>query len=429
MKFKRISLPFGAKLMYVKNKINKSTNVDVSFDAGAAREDIPGLAHFVEHMFFSGTDKLTEQEVKKEYFRFSYANAFTTFQEIRFLGRIFTNELSDYFSTVAMLLTETNFSDKAIENEKKIVIQEINEKKDDFKSIFYNYNLSKIYNHDFINADVIGTEESVKNIKREDIINFVKKHFIANNMEVYICTPLSLKKVKKLVIENLINKLQINNNFTKADLFYFDINNFNFLQSDYKDIKKIYLCINFKINRTIKDLDFYMKEGLLSYIINDISYGLMKKLRLDKSLVYSASYFVSYSKDASIAKIITETNKNNANQIIEAVAEYVNELKEKGFTLEQLNLAKRKLRYAYESRSITPRTLLDKLYEYRKYDKVLDDEYYYNSTMKMTLDEANEMVKEIFNCTNIGCTVYGDINEKNLMNEKKFFKLFKVKNG
>ena len=52
MEFKLINLPFGARLMYVKNKINKTTNVEISFTGGSSEEKIPGLAHFVEHLFF-----------------------------------------------------------------------------------------------------------------------------------------------------------------------------------------------------------------------------------------------------------------------------------------------------------------------------------------------------------------------------------------
>ncbi len=425
MNFKRINLPFGARLMYVKNKTNKSTNVDISFLGGASKEKIPGLAHFVEHMFFSGTDKLSAQEVKKEYFKFSVSNAFTTFKEIRFIGRIFTNELKDFFSTVAMILTESNFSAKAIEEEKKVVLQEINESKDDNKRYFYNLDRSKIYNHDFLNADVIGNEKTVMSIKRQDIVNFVKKYFVANNVDIYICTPLSIKQVKKLVCETLLQKLPKDEKFCKPDPFYFNVTDFNFLQSKYKDIGKTYLCIDFKVNRKRDDVDFYIKEGLISYMINDISYGIMKKLRLDKSLVYSASYYMTYSKNSAISCIVTETDKNNANEIVETVAEYVKELKNKGFSLEQLEQAKRRLRYAYESRNITASMLLNKLYEYRIYDKILDDERNYKLAMSLTLEECNALIDEIFDTNFIACTVYGEIKKKDLISEKKFFNLFK----
>ena len=425
MEFKLINLPFGARLMYVKNKINKTTNVEISFMGGSSEEKIPGLAHFVEHLFFSGTDKLSAQEVKKQYFDFSVANAYTNFRDITFMGRIFTNELEKYLSTVAMLITESTFSPKAIENEKKIVIQEINSSKDDNRTNFYDTDLSKIFDHDMLNENVIGSEKSVKSIKQKDVLDFVNNYFVANNVDVYICTPLSAGKVKKMVIDALLSKLKVTDNFKKPKLFYFNTTDFNYYQSIYKDIGKMYLSIDFKVNHNVYDLDFYVKEKLIRYMINDISYGLMKTLRQDKSLVYYADYNLTYEEDASFVQIITESDKNNANQIIETVAEYVKDLKEKGFLPEQFEKAKRIIRYSHESRTFTPIDFLDKLYEFRKYGKILDSEKIYTQIMSTTLEECNALINDIFDTTNLGCTLYGDVKKKDIMTEKKFFKLFK----
>lgn len=425
MEFKLINLPFGARLMYVKNKINKTTNVEISFMGGSSEEKIPGLAHFVEHLFFSGTDKLSAQEVKKQYFDFSVANAYTNFRDITFMGRIFTNELEKYLSTVAMLITESTFSPKAIENEKKIVIQEINSSKDDNRTNFYDTDLSKIFDRDMLNENVIGSEKSVKSIKQKDVLDFVNNYFVANNVDVYICTPLSAGKVKKMVIDALLSKLKVTDNFKKPKLFYFNTADFNYYQSIYKDIGKMYLSIDFKVNHNVYDLDFYVKEKLIRYMINDISYGLMKTLRQDKSLVYYADYNLTYEEDASFVQIITESDKNNANQIIETVAEYVKDSKEKGFLPEQFEKAKRIIRYSHESRTFTPIDFLDKLYEFRKYGKILDSEKIYTQIMSTTLEECNALINDIFDTTNLGCTLYGDVKKKDIMTEKKFFKLFK----
>lgn len=425
MEFKLINLPFGARLMYVKNKINKTTNVEISFMGGSSEEKIPGLAHFVEHLFFSGTDKLSAQEVKKQYFDFSVANAYTNFRDITFMGRIFTNELEKYLSTVAMLITESTFSPKAIENEKKIVIQEINSSKDDNRTNFYDTDLSKIFDRDMLNENVIGSEKSVKSIKQKDVLDFVNNYFVANNVDVYICTPLSAGKVKKMVIDALLSKLKVADNFKKPKLFYFNTTDFNYYQSIYKDIGKMYLSIDFKVNHNVYDLDFYVKEKLIRYMINDISYGLMKTLRQDKSLVYYADYNLTYEEDASFVQIITESDKNNANQIIETVAEYIKDLKEKGFLPEQFEKAKRIIRYSHESRTFTPIDFLDKLYEFRKYGKILDSEKIYTQIMSTTLEECNALINDIFDTANLGCTLYGDVKKKDIMTEKKFFKLFK----
>lgn len=65
MKYKNFILPHGGKLRYVKNNISKTTSVEIDFYCGARCEKIPGLAHFTEHMFFTGTKDLNKEQVTK----------------------------------------------------------------------------------------------------------------------------------------------------------------------------------------------------------------------------------------------------------------------------------------------------------------------------------------------------------------------------
>ena len=90
MKFKQTTLPHGGKLYYVKNRINESTAVDINFDCGSRFDTIPGLAHFTEHMFFTGTEKYTKEDIAKKYFNFIDVNAGTSTRYINFNGQIFT---------------------------------------------------------------------------------------------------------------------------------------------------------------------------------------------------------------------------------------------------------------------------------------------------------------------------------------------------
>ena len=124
MKYTKIKLPNGGNLCYTKNDISKTTAIEIIFNCGARCDTIPGLAHFTEHMFFTGTDKMSKEEISKKYFDFINVNAFTDFTRIGFEGNVFTNEFEDYVSTVAMLINESTFKQEAVDKEIKVVQQE-----------------------------------------------------------------------------------------------------------------------------------------------------------------------------------------------------------------------------------------------------------------------------------------------------------------
>ena len=123
MKYKRVKLPNGGVLNYVKNNITKTSMVEILFNCGSRGDTIPGLAHFTEHMFFTGTDKLSKEQITKKYFDFISVNAYTGYTEIVFTGNVFTREFEDYISTVSMLITESTFSQEAVDKEIKVVQQ------------------------------------------------------------------------------------------------------------------------------------------------------------------------------------------------------------------------------------------------------------------------------------------------------------------
>ena len=116
----------GLIILYENNNINKSTSIEISFDCGSRCDGkLSGLSHFCEHMFFTGTKTENKAEISKQYFDFIKVNAYTNTKEIFFTGEIFTAELKNYLSMVAKMITESTFSKKAVEDEKKVVIQEI----------------------------------------------------------------------------------------------------------------------------------------------------------------------------------------------------------------------------------------------------------------------------------------------------------------
>lgn len=424
MKYKQIELPHGGKLYYVKNRINESTVLDISFDCGSRCNTISGLAHFTEHMFFTGTKDKTKEEIAKKYFDFIDVNAGTSIRYINFNGQIFTKELADYLSTVAMMITESTFSKENIEKEIPVVQQEIASQKDKFKSLsgwavdYETFGLPEFKDGN------LGTQKSVASIKSEDVKAFVNKYFVANNLEVFITTPLTLGKVKNLVIKNLENKLPIVENFEKMPYFYYDVKNDNFFKVITKDISKSYLYINFKMTRNRWDFDFKRKFGLVLDMLNDYSEGVLNALRLKKSLVYGAGIQDSYYENSSLCCFSTECDKENINEVVKTLSEYLKDLVQNGFTQAQLDKAKRLYEFGEAVKEIRLKKLTGKLYQFKYYNKIIKEKEAKKVIKSTTLEEVNTLFKEVFENPTVSLLVYGNANKNELLTKKEFNKMF-----
>ena len=425
MKYKRIKLPHGATLCYVKNDISKTSSVEILFDCGSRCESIPGLAHFTEHMFFTGTDKFSKEQITKKYFDFINVNAFTNYMGIAFTGNVFTREFKDYLSTVAELITESTFTQEAVDKEVKVVQQEIARYKDKFNRHAYAHNMYNLTKSKIISDDVLGTEESVATIKSKDVKDYVKKYFIADNMEVYVSSPLSFGKVKKLVVANLESKLSRDKKFKKLPNFIFNIENDNFVALKNKDLDKCYIRLNFVNNRTFLDFEFKSKYKLVSSIINDFSEGVMKDLRLHKSLVYGGGFDYEFTDKYSLVTFGTECDKDNVNEVVSTLAEYIQKVGKEGFTQEQLDKAKRKFEFKEDSKEPRVSKDLNKLYNFKYYDRIIEKKWLKKLIVESTLEEVNACFKEVFfNNPRVSLSVYGDIDKKQLITKAKLNKMF-----
>lgn len=426
MRFKQTNLPHGGKLYYVKNTVNESTAVDINFDCGSRFDTIAGLAHFTEHMFFTGTKTLTKEDIAKKYFDFIDVNAGTSTRYISFNGQVFTKEFADYLKTVAMMITESTFSEDNVKHEIPVVQQEIARGKDKYKTISMWENDYLVFGNIEFKNTTLGSQKSVATIKSEDVKKYVEKHFVANNLEVFVTSPYSLGKVKKLVIKNLENKLPVADNFEKPPYFYYNVKNENFHKIETKDINKSYIYINFSMKRNRWDFDFKRKFGLVMDMLNDYSEGVLNALRLKKSLVYGAGIQDAYFEENGLTTFSTECDKENVNEVIKTLANYLNDLVKNGFTQERLDKAKRLYEYGEATKEIRLKKLTGRLYQFKYYGKILKVKDAKKAIKSATLEEVNAMFREVFENPTVSLFVYGDATKDEVIDKKEFNNLFKI---
>lgn len=405
----------GLTLYYAKNNINKSTAVEVGFDCGSRCDgDIPGLSHFCEHMFFTGTKTENKAQISKLYFDFIKVNAFTNTKEIFFTGEIFTSELKNYLSMVAKLITESTFNKKAVEDEKKVVIQEIVKDNDKYaKKASQNFSYL-LFEKDYYKNGVLGSTKSVNSIQSKDVKEYVKKYFVTNNCRVYVCSPLSFFKVKNLVENCLGNKLQQN-----QELKEFDFDDYSTTETCKMNIKKAkveknYLNIAFRLPHDKIEIKDMCTLGMLCDIMQDISDGVQKYLRLQNNLVYYADvYTYTCQKNKSLI-FKTECSRENIKACIDVFCEYISKLLKQGILKENLDKQKRHSRYYYETRIKKPTQYLTDLLYYRRYNRIITPKEDYKTYQRVKLEEVNKVLHRIFNNPTFVCSVYGDAEKSDV---------------
>ena len=157
-----------------------------------------GLAHFVEHTLFKGTERRSASVINGYLDRLGgELNAFTTKEEIVFHATVLKEDLHKAASLLFELATSATFPQHEIETEKGVVIDEIHSYKDSpSEDIFDKFEEMLFAGHP-LSGNILGTVASVKKINRDELLKFVKEKFRPEKMAFSIVADIDEKKLEK----------------------------------------------------------------------------------------------------------------------------------------------------------------------------------------------------------------------------------------
>jgi predicted Zn-dependent peptidase len=175
------TLPNGIRIAHRQVPYTQIVHCGIMLDMGSRDEKKGqvGLAHFWEHMAFKGTKKRKSYHIINRLESVGgELNAYTTKEKVCFHASV----LDAHFEKSVELLTDITFNstfpENQIERERNVILEEMSMYldspedaiQDDFDEIVF-------ANHQ-LGANILGTQESVKSFRREDL-----QHFIAQNMD------------------------------------------------------------------------------------------------------------------------------------------------------------------------------------------------------------------------------------------------------
>lgn len=176
--------------------------IGVVVNAGS-RDEAPGLhglAHFVEHTIFKGTERRRSWQVSSRMESIGgELNAYTSKEETM----IYTNAPAGYeeraVELIADLISSSVFPEDEIDRERDVVVEEINSYLDSPSDSVYDEFEELAYAGSGLAHNILGTPESVKSLSGEDCRRFVRTHYTPSEMVVYCCGPEKPDKMKRLV--------------------------------------------------------------------------------------------------------------------------------------------------------------------------------------------------------------------------------------
>jgi len=209
----------GLRVVLVPMENSEAVTIQVLVGVGSNHEtkEINGISHFLEHLFFKGTkNRPNPGDIHKELDRIGAShNASTSLELTDFYIKSSARDINTGLNIISDLLLNPLFNEEEIEKERGVILQEINMYEDTPQQKILRSLIGVMYGDQPMGRETLGTIESVKKIRKEDILKYHKNNYISHNSVIVVSGGVekdsAFEKIKSAFLE--MKKEDIKNNF------------------------------------------------------------------------------------------------------------------------------------------------------------------------------------------------------------------------
>src|SRR3954468_11686879 len=152
---------------------------------GSRGEDltIAGASHFLEHLLFKGTETRTARDIAEAVDAVGGdINAFTTKEFTAFYVRLLSANLDIGLDILSDIMWSPAFRPDEVEAERQVILEEILMRNDEPADLVHESFCEALYPNHALGREVLGCEETIESISRDEISAFFQYHYRPGNI-------------------------------------------------------------------------------------------------------------------------------------------------------------------------------------------------------------------------------------------------------
>lgn len=415
--FQSYTLQNGQNVIIKEVKENPIVIIDTWIKTGSINENDKnnGVAHFLEHMFFKGTNKFSAGDFDKILeSKGAITNAATSKDFTHYYITIPSKDFDTALEMHADMILNPLIPRVELEKERKVVLEEIAKNEDSPQRILYKNLISQIYKTHPYKREVIGTKNVIETITREEMLDFYNNFYTPQNMTTIIVGDVDPKSTMEK-INKIFNQTASKKTLPKYQKEKSLTTNSQII--DKADVETAYLMIGFNGVDAKNKKENYELDVLATILGDGITSRLYKSIKDEKQLVQSISAYNSSSRDDGLFIISANFEPQNIEKVKKAIMDEIKLIQQAPPTQNELNKAfsiiERDTYYSRESISNISseigyiKTIFDDLNMY---------ETYIQDIKKITPQQIQLAAKKFLNTNKMAISI---VVPKNYVEEKE----------
>ncbi len=407
--YRKDTLSNGIRVVSETLPKSRSISIGVWVKVGSRHEppELAGVSHFIEHLFFKGTEKRTAKEIAIEMDSIGgEMNAFTSQETTTYYVKVVDEHLPIAIDLLSDILLGSRFDPREMEKERNVILEEIKGVEDTPDDYIHELFTSTVWPDNSLGRPILGTKETIKALKHEDLLSYINSYYSPKEIVISVAGNFEHARMVEFLDRSFgklsrtgTPKKEITPSFAQAI----------FVKK--KQLEQVQLCLGCKgLNYTNEDR--FAVWSLNTVLGNSMSSRLFQEVREQNALAYSIYSYVTSYRDTGLITVYAGTDPSNTLEVVRLVMKEIRKIKEEGITpaeeLRVKNQIKGNLVLSLESsNSHMSRIARQEIY----FGKYLSIDEIIKGVEKVTKEQVQRLAQQLFSRDSISLTVLGPMSK------------------
>ncbi len=339
--YQKETLPNGVKIITEEIPHVRSISIGLWVGVGSRDElpEINGMAHFIEHMMFKGTAKRSAKQIAETLDAVGgQLNAFTSKEYTCYYAKVLDEHLNVAIDLLADMFFNSLFLAEEMEKEKNVIIEEIKMYEDAPDELVHDFFASTIWHGHALGRPIIGSQEIIEAVTREQMMDFYKKFYVPESLVVAVAGNIKHESVVARLMpwfSSFAGQKQPGN-------YQSPIARACTLGKQ-KETEQIHLCLGTP-GLPLDHEKTYILHVLNTILGGGISSRLFQEIREERGLAYSVYSYHSSYRDAGLFSVYTGLSRKNLDEVLALISGQMRDIKKQGVSAEEMQRAKAQLK-------------------------------------------------------------------------------------
>ncbi len=387
----------------------RSVSIGVWLTRGSRHEsdERAGIAHFVEHMLFKGTDTRTAEDIAQAIDSIGgQLDAFTAKEYAAYYIKVLDEHLPLAVDLLADIVLRPAFPEDEIEREKKVILEEFKMVEDTPDDLVHEVFTEHFWEGHPLGRPILGTRDSVRELTQSSIREYFSGAYVARN--IVICAAGNIEHAR---VRDLVTQAFASLPATGLALAQEPPKVVPHLIVRTKDIEQSHVCIGTNGYPQSHDARY------VSYILNTVLGGsmssrLFQNIREKRGLAYAVFSSLSAYRDAGALTVYAGCGADQVAQVVDLVVEELKAIKSIAIPEPELRRAKDHLK---GSLMLSLENTASRMSHLARQEIYFDRYFSLDETLegveRVTAADVQRVAGDLFSNGSLAMTVLGPKNE------------------